>query len=71
MKTTGKRSRAANTKRKVILSAVLSTFLQFDFHGTKLEQIVELASVSKTNLLYYFPSKGALYIAMLRQILGV
>lgn len=57
VKTTGKRSRAVSAKKKAILSAALDTFSQFGFHGTRLEQIAELAGVSKTNLLYYFPSK--------------
>ena len=60
VKTTGKRSRAVSAKKKAILSAALDTFSQFGFHGTRLEQIAELAGVSKTNLLYYFPSKEAL-----------
>lgn len=30
-----------------------------------------MSGVSKTNLLYYFPSKEALYIAVLRQILDI
>ena len=64
VKTTGKRSRAVSAKKKAILSAALDTFSQFGFHGTRLEQIAELAGVSKTNLLYYFPSKEALYIAV-------
>ncbi|BBU84860.1 transcriptional regulator [Escherichia coli] len=71
VKTTGKRSRAVSAKKKAILSAALDTFSQFGFHGTRLEQIAELAGVSKTNLLYYFPSKEALYIAVLRQILDI
>ena len=71
VKTTGKRSRVVSAKKKAILSAALDTFSQFGFHGTRLEQIAELAGVSKTNLLYYFPSKEALYIAVLRQILDI
>ena len=71
VKTKGKRSRAVSAKKKAILSAALDTFSQFGFHGTRLEQIAELAGVSKTNLLYYFPSKEALYIAVLRQILDI
>ena len=71
VKTTGKRSRAVSAKKKAILSAALDTFSQFGFHGTRLEQIAELSGVSKTNLLYYFPSKEALYIAVLRQILDI
>lgn len=71
VKTTGKRSHVVSAKKKAILSAALDTFSQFGFHGTRLEQIAELAGVSKTNLLYYFPSKEALYIAVLRQILDI
>lgn len=47
VKTTGKRSRAVSAKKKAILSAALDTFSQFGFHGTRLEQIAELAGVSK------------------------
>ena len=43
VKTTGKRSRAVSAKKKAILSAALDTFSQFGFHGTRLEQIAELA----------------------------
>ena len=49
VKTTGRRSRAVSAKKKAILSAALDTFSQFGFHGTRLEQIAELAGVSKTN----------------------
>lgn len=45
VKTTGKRSRAVSAKKKAILSAALDTFSQFGFHGTRLEQIAELAGV--------------------------
>ena len=51
VKTKGKRSRAVSAKKKAILSAALDTFSQFGFHGTRLEQIAELAGGSKTNLL--------------------
>ncbi|WP_413604498.1 HTH-type transcriptional regulator RutR [Escherichia fergusonii] len=71
VKATGKRSQAVSAKKKAILSAALDTFSQYGFHGTRLEQIAELAGVSKTNLLYYYPSKEALYIAVLRQILDI
>ena len=54
VKTTGKRSRAVSAKKKAILSAALDTFSQFGFHGTRLEQIAELAGVSKTNLLAFY-----------------
>ena len=40
-------------------------------HGTSTDKVAERAGVSKTNLLYYFPSKEALYIAVLKEILDV
>ena len=70
VKTTGKRSRAVSAKKKAILSAALDTFSQFGFHGTRLEQIAELAGVSKTNLLYYFPSKDCRAAADSRYLAG-
>lgn len=71
VKTTGKRSQAVSVKKQAILSAALETFSQFGIHGTRLEQVAELAGVSKTNLLYYFPSKEALYVSVLQQILDI
>jgi len=53
------------------LDAALSFFSQFGIHGTRLEKVAEHAGVSKTNLLYYYPSKEALYIAVLKEILDV
>ena len=71
VKITGKRSQAVSAKKQAILSAALETFSQFGIHGTRLEQVAELAGVSKTNLLYYFPSKEALYVSVLQQILDI
>lgn len=70
-KKSGKRSQAVSAKKQAILSAALSTFSQYGIHGTRLEQVAELAGVSKTNLLYYYPSKEALYVAVMRQILAI
>lgn len=71
VKTGGKRSQAVSAKKQAILAAALETFSQFGIHGTRLEQVAELAGVSKTNLLYYFPSKEALYVSVLQQILNI
>jgi len=71
VKTGGKRSQAVSAKKQAIFAAALETFSQFGIHGTRLEQVAELAGVSKTNLLYYFPSKEALYVAVLQQILDI
>jgi len=66
-----KRKRAVSEKRQAILTAALDLFSRLGFHGARLEQVAELAGVSKTNLLYYYPSKEALYIAVLQQILDI
>lgn len=67
----GKRSQAVSAKKQAILTAALNTFSQYGIHGTRLEQVAELAGVSKTNLLYYFSSKEALYVAVMQQILDI
>ncbi len=67
----GRRSRAVAAKRQAILASGLAFFSQYGIHGTSLEQVAEQAGVSKTNLLYYYPSKEALYVAVLKQILDI
>lgn len=71
IKKKGKRSQAVSAKKQAILTAALKAFSQYGIHGTRLEQVAELAGVSKTNLLYYFPSKEALYVAVMQQILDI
>ena len=71
VKKSGKRSQAVSAKKEAILAAALEAFSQFGIHGTRLEQVAERAGVSKTNLLYYFPSKEALYVAVMQQILDI
>ena len=58
-------------RQKEAIAAALEAFSQFGIHGTRLEQVAERAGVSKTNLLYYYPSKEALYVAVLQQILAI
>jgi len=66
-----RRSRAVAAKQSAILTAALELFSLYGIHGTSLDKVAESADVSKTNLLYYFPSKEALYIAVLKEILDV
>ncbi|WP_428945783.1 HTH-type transcriptional regulator RutR [Pantoea sp. FN060301] len=66
-----RRSQAVAAKRRAILSAALSLFSHYGIHGTSLDKVAEGADVSKTNLLYYFPSKELLYVAVLKEILDV
>ncbi|MGP3590077.1 HTH-type transcriptional regulator RutR [Vagococcus sp. WN89Y] len=70
-KRVSKRTQAVSEKRQAILAAALDVFSRLGFHGARLEQVAEMSGVSKTNLLYYYPSKEVLYIAVLRQILDV
>lgn len=66
-----RRSQAATAKRSAILQAALALFSQFGIHGISLDRVAEGAEVSKTNLLYYYPSKEVLYVAVLKEILDV
>ncbi|MCB2115124.1 MAG: TetR family transcriptional regulator C-terminal domain-containing protein [Rhodobacteraceae bacterium] len=51
--------------RQTILEAALEVFSQYGYRGATLDQIAEVAGLSKPNLLYYFPSKEAIHIALL------
>lgn len=66
-----RRHRLVEGKRTVILDAALQLFSRFGVHGTSLDQVANMADVSKTNLLYYFSSKDELYLSVLRQLLDV
>lgn len=52
-----------------ILEAALDVFSAQGFRGATLDQIAEVAGLSKPNLLYYFPSKEAIYTALLSRLL--
>jgi len=63
------RTRIQERNSRVILDAGLEVFSQHGFRGATLDQIAEVAGLSKPNLLYYFPSKDAVYLALLDQLL--
>jgi TetR/AcrR family transcriptional regulator len=63
------RTRIQERNSKAILEAGLDVFSQHGFRGTTLDQIAEVAGLSKPNLLYYFPSKDAVYLALLDHLL--
>lgn len=70
VKTTGKRSRAVSAKKKRFLAQHWTLFHNsVSRHKAGADRRV--GGCFKTNLLYYFPSKEALYIAVLRQILDI
>ena len=67
MKKPGTRIQKKN--HAVILKAGLEVFSQYGFRGATIDQVAEAAGLSKPNLLYYFPSKEAIYTALLSQLL--
>jgi len=69
--TTVRRMRQIEDKRSAILTAAIGLFSRFGLHGTTVDQVAARADVSKSNLLYYFANKEALYVAVLRDLLQV
>ncbi len=63
------RSRIQQRNRQLILDAALEVFSLHGFRGATLDQIAEVAGLSKPNLLYYFPSKEAVHRALLTALL--
>jgi TetR/AcrR family transcriptional regulator len=63
-------TRAARVaKEAAICAEAEKQFAQFGFEGTSLEQIAQALSLSRHNLLYYYPSKEALYRTVLDAVL--
>jgi TetR/AcrR family transcriptional regulator len=62
-------SRIQQKNRDAILEAALDAFSALGFRGATLDQIADLAGLSKPNLLYYFPSKEAIHQALLTRLL--
>ena len=57
----------AAVRRKIILDAASLTFVEYGFHGTKMETIAERADVTKPILYRHFPSKLSLLVAVIDQ----
>jgi TetR/AcrR family transcriptional regulator len=62
-------TRIQRQKSAAILEAGLTVFSEAGFRGATLDRIAMEAGLSKPNLLYYFPSKDAIYEALLRELL--
>lgn len=56
-------------KEKAILTEAENQFAQFGFEGASLENIAAAIGISRHNLLYYYPSKEALYRCVLDGVL--
>jgi TetR/AcrR family transcriptional regulator len=63
------RTRIQARNHETILDAALEVFSTHGFRGATLDQIAEVAGLSKPNLLYYFPSKDAIHTALLSHLL--
>jgi TetR/AcrR family transcriptional regulator len=63
------RTRIQARNHETILDAALEVFSAHGFRGATLDQIAEVAGLSKPNLLYYFPSKEAIHQALLTALL--
>ncbi len=63
------RTRIQEKNSATILEAALDVFSKQGFRGATLDQIADVAGLSKPNLLYYFPSKEAVHKALLERLL--
>lgn len=64
------KTRIQKKNRETILNAALDAFSSEGFRGATLDQIAANAGLSKPNLLYYFPSKEAMYTELLSTLLN-
>ena len=67
----GPRQRAGEARKAAILKAALGVFARLGLDGASVEAIAQAAGISKANLLYYHPTKEALYVAVLEQGLSL
>ena len=67
----GPRERAGQVRKAAILKAALGVFARLGLDGASLEAIAQAAGISKANLLYYHPTKEALYVAVLERGLAL
>lgn len=64
-------TRIQRRKTAQILDAALEVFSAEGFRGATVDQIAATAGMSKPNLLYYFPSKEAIHVALLEDLLDL
>ncbi|TCL74510.1 TetR family transcriptional regulator [Rhizobium sp. BK251] len=66
---TQRRTRIQEEKEEQILEAALDVFSVHGFRGSTIDQIAEVAGMSKPNLLYYFRTKEAMHRALIDRVL--
>ncbi len=62
-------TRIQREKQDAILEAALDVFSVYGFRGSTLDQIAEVAGMSKPNLLYYFPRKQDIHRRLIQDLL--
>lgn len=66
---TQRRTRIQEEKEEIILEAALNVFSRRGFRGATIDQIAEVAGMSKPNLLYYFRTKEAMHRTLTDRVL--
>ena len=66
---TQRRTRIQEEKEEQILEAALEVFATHGFRGSTIDQIAEVAGMSKPNLLYYFRTKETMHRALIDRVL--
>jgi len=56
-------------KRQQILDAAVRTFARHGYHGTNLQRVATAAGMAKSSLYHYFPTREALFTALVRQLM--
>jgi len=62
-------TRIQREKQDIILEAALDVFSLHGFRGATIDQIAEVAGMSKPNLLYYFPRKEEIHRRLMSELL--
>ena len=62
-------TRIQREKQDIILEAALEVFSVHGFRGATIDQIAEVAGMSKPNLLYYFPRKEEIHRRLISELL--
>ena len=69
--TDAKKTRIQARNKEKIMQAATKVFARHGYRGSTVQQIAAKAGMSKPNLLYYYGTKQALYIAVLRRIYDI
>ena len=63
------KTRIQQKNTAAILDAALEVFSKHGFRGATVDQIAQQAGLSKPNLLYYYPTKEAIHVELLSELM--